>query len=145
MDNFRNHFLKPEIILHATLRLLQLVLALTVAGIYGNGVASANKPNGYDVTKWVWNPKAPPCALDFHEFEKARDMRRALEHVLFLLIDICRTTQWSSRLFQQSRRWFMCCRMSEDGCCGRGIFSCGKYGTFFLIPLASLPSYCLGS
>ncbi|MCJ1263353.1 hypothetical protein MMC22_003223 [Lobaria immixta] len=52
MDNFRHHFLKPEIILHATLRLLQLVLALTVAGIYGNGVASANKPNGYDVTKW---------------------------------------------------------------------------------------------
>lgn len=64
MDTFRTQFLKPEIILHATLRSLQLVLALTVAGIYGNGVASANKPNGYDVIKWVWNLKRP-CALGF--------------------------------------------------------------------------------
>lgn len=55
MDNGFRHavFLRPEIILHATLRLLQLVLALTVAGIYGSGIDSAKKPNGYDVNKWV--------------------------------------------------------------------------------------------
>lgn len=53
MDVFRHDFLKPEIILHVTLRLLQLVLALTVAGIYGSGIQSANKPNRYDVDKWV--------------------------------------------------------------------------------------------
>lgn len=53
METLRHGFLKPEIILHATLRLLQLVLALTVAGIYGNGVRSVDKPVGYDVTKWV--------------------------------------------------------------------------------------------
>lgn len=53
MDVFRHAFLKPEIILHATLRLLQLVLALTVAGIYGHGLQSNHKPSGYDVTKWV--------------------------------------------------------------------------------------------
>lgn len=53
MEVFRNDFLKPEIIIHATLRLLQLVLAITVAGIYGSGIADANKPNGYDANKWV--------------------------------------------------------------------------------------------
>lgn len=53
MDAFRHDFLKPEIILHATLRLLQLVLAITVAGIYGSGIAEADKPIGYDANKWV--------------------------------------------------------------------------------------------
>ncbi|MCJ1465274.1 hypothetical protein MMC07_003890 [Pseudocyphellaria aurata] len=46
MDVLRQNFLQPEIVIHATLRQLQFVLALTVAGIYGSSINDANKPIG---------------------------------------------------------------------------------------------------
>ena len=57
-------FTKPEILLHATLRLLQLVLALTVAGIYGSSINSKKKPTGYDEIKWVWNQRITCAHVD---------------------------------------------------------------------------------
>ena len=42
-----------EVALHATLRGLQIVLGLTVIGLYGSGLASQIKPAGYDQPKWV--------------------------------------------------------------------------------------------
>ena len=42
-----------EVVFHAILRVLQLVLGLTVIGLYRNGLARRNKPAGYDQSKWV--------------------------------------------------------------------------------------------
>lgn len=74
-DNGFRHvvFTKPEILLHATLRLLQLVLALTIAGIYGSSINSKKKPTGYDEIKWVWNQRITSARADV-SFEK-REMK----------------------------------------------------------------------